>query len=174
MQICDVVLRPCTLGDLDALEAWSPTGNSRTHEMRFSHQVAGTSTYYLAICRHDPDAFVGSSEIRWNGCAAPEVPQCPEVNGLQVWPDDLRSQGIGTQMLRLLEQEARAHGHDSLGLGVADPRPKRLYQRLGYTDTGHDYLDRYTWIDDSQQEHHVADPARWMMKTLDDTAFSVQ
>lgn len=121
MQICDVVLHPCALGDLDALEAWAPTGNSRTHEMRFSHQVAGTSTYYLAICRHDPDAFVGSCEIRWNGCAAP-----------------------------------------------------RLFQRLGYTDTGHDYLDRYTWIDETHQEHHVAEPARWMMKALDDTDLSVQ
>ncbi|RCS66460.1 GNAT family N-acetyltransferase [Brachybacterium sp. JB7] len=166
MQTCDVVLRPCTTADLPALEAWAPTGNSRTHAMRFSHQEAGTSTYFLATCRADPDTFVGSCEIRWDGCAAPDVPRCPEINGLQVWPDVLRSQGIGTQMLRLLEQEARVHGHDSLGLGVDDSGPKRLYLRLGYVDTGHDYLDRYTLIDGSHQEHHVADPARWMMKSL--------
>ncbi|MGO3314389.1 MAG: GNAT family N-acetyltransferase, partial [Brachybacterium tyrofermentans] len=77
------------------------------------------------------------------------------------------SQGIGTRMLGLLEEEARARGHHELGLGVDDSGPKRLYLRLGYVDTGHDYLDRYTWIDDAHQVHHVADPARWLMKPLD-------
>lgn len=166
MQTCDVFLRPCTATDLAALEAWLPTGNSRTHAMRFSHQEAGTSMYYLAACRQAPDDFVGSCEIRWDGCAATDVPRCPEVNGLQVWPEELRSQGIGTQMLGLLEQEARWRGHHTLGLGVDDPRPKRLYLRLGYVDTGQDYTDRYTWIDEVSEEHHVADRCRWMMKPL--------
>ncbi|MGP5008788.1 GNAT family N-acetyltransferase [Brachybacterium tyrofermentans] len=166
MQPCDVVLRPCTAADLPALEAWAPTGNSRTHAMRFSHQEAGDSTYYLATCQQDPDTVVGSCEIRWSGCAATEVPRCPEVNGLQVWPERLQSQGIGTQMLGLLEEEARARGHQHLGLGVDDSGPKRLYLRLGYVDTGQDYLDRYTWIDDEHEMHHVAEKARWMMKPL--------
>lgn len=168
MQPCDVVLRQCTASDLPALEAWAPTGNSRTHAKRFGRQEAGDSTYYLATCRLDPGTFVGSCEIRWSGCAAEEVPRCPEVNGLQVWPERLQSHGIGTQMLGLLEEQARARGHHDLGLGVDDSGPKRLYLRLGYVDTGVDYIDRYTWIDDSQQEHHVADPARWMMKPLAD------
>lgn len=51
MQPSDVLIRPCTVSDLDALEAWLPTGNSRTHAMRFSHQEASTSTYYLATGR---------------------------------------------------------------------------------------------------------------------------
>ena len=166
MQTRDVLLRPCTITDLSALEAWAPTGNSRTHEARFSRQEGGTNTYYLATCRQDPSAFIGSCEIRWNGCAVMEVPRCPEVNGLQVWPEELRSRGIGTQMLGLLEDEARARGHHALGLGVDDPRPKRLYLRLGYVDTGQDYIDRYTWIDEHHQEHHVAESCRWMVKPL--------
>lgn len=166
MQTCDVVLRPCTAADLPALESWAPTGSSRTHAKRFSHQEAGDSTYYLATRRQDLDTVVGSCEIRWSGCAATEVPRCPEVNGLQVWPERLQSQGIGTQMLGLLEEEARARGHQHLGLGVDDSGPKRLYLRLGYVDTGQDYLDRYTWIDDEHEVHHVAEKARWMMKQL--------
>ena len=166
MQLCDVLLRPCTADDLVALEAWAPTGNSRVHAMRFAHQEAGTSTYFLAVRRQEPGTVVGSCELRWNGCAATEVPRCPEANGLQVWPPDLQSHGIGTQMLGLLEHEARERGHHTLGLGVDDPRPKRLYLRLGYVDTGPDYLDRYTWIDEHHREHHVAERARWMMKPL--------
>lgn len=168
MQTDDVFLRSCTATDLDALEAWAGTGNSRTHEARFSRQEAGTSTYYLAASQLDPTTFVGSCEIRWDGCAAAEVPRCPEINGLQVWPEELQSQGIGTRMLTLLENEARNRGHHSTGLGVDDPRAKKLYLRLGYLDTGHEYLDRYTWIDEHHVEHHVAELGQWMMKTLVD------
>jgi hypothetical protein len=166
MQSCDVVLRPCRAGDLPALEAWQPTGNSRTHSWRFFHQEAGTSTYYLATCRQTPDQFVGSCEVRWNGCAAPEVPRSPEINGLQVWPERLQSRGIGTQMLALIEHEAHARDHATLGLGVDDPRAKALYLKLGYAYSGVDYEDRYTWTDDNHQVHHVAEWAQWMTKTL--------
>lgn len=166
MQSCDVFLRPCEPTDLEALEAWAPTGNSRTHSVRFARQEAGTSTYYLASCLQSPEAFVGSCEIRWNGCVDPTVPRCPEVNGLQVWPEHLRSHGIGTQMLGLLEHEVTGRGHRVLGLGVDDPRAKALYLRLGYEDTRQDYIDRYTWIDDQHTEHHVAEPCRWMRKDL--------
>lgn len=166
MQPCDVVLRPCQADDLPALEAWQPTGNSHTNSWRFSHQQAGTSTYYLAAFRQTPGQFVGSCEIRWDGCAAPEVPRSPEINGLQVWPEHLKSRGIGTQILALVEHEALARDHTSLGLGVDDPRAKALYLRLGYTYSGVDYVDRYTWTDASHQVHHVADRAQWMTKTL--------
>lgn len=162
----DVVLRPCTDADLDALEAWQSTGNTRTHARRFARQRAGTSTYYLATLGDDPEVFVGSAEIRWDGCLDPVVPRCPEINGLQVWPEHLQSRGIGTAMIGLLEDAALQRDHQVLGLGVIDPRPKRLYLRLGYADTGPDYTDRYTWIDEHHREHQVADAARWMTKAL--------
>src|SRR5699024_1592999 len=75
--------------DREPVEAWAPTGNSRTHAARFARQQAGTSTYYLAVAPELADGFVGSAEIRWDGNANLEVPRCPEVNGLQVWPGDL-------------------------------------------------------------------------------------
>ncbi|WP_198684003.1 GNAT family N-acetyltransferase [Brachybacterium sp. YJGR34] len=162
----DILLRPCAAGDLEPLECWAATGNSRTHEQRFARQLAGTSTYFLATLREGPDAFVGSAEIRWDGCLDEAVPRCPEINGLQVWPEELQSRGIGTAMLDLLEQKARERGHQMLGLGVTEDGPKRLYLRRGYEDTGIDYVDRYTWIDEHLIEHHVADPARWMAKRL--------
>jgi GNAT superfamily N-acetyltransferase len=162
-----VHLRPCRADDLDHLEAWAPTGNSRTHAARFARQQAGTSTFCLAVAPQLADGFVGSAEIRWDGNANPEVPRCPEVNGLQVWPEELQSRGIGSAMLALLEQEARSRGHAELGLGVGRTGPLPLYLRLGYEDTGVTYLDRYTWIDEDHREHHVAAPCRWLTKTLE-------
>ncbi|MGP9536654.1 GNAT family N-acetyltransferase [Brachybacterium sp. AOP43-C2-M15] len=177
MPLPDVLLRPCTDDDLAALEAWAPTGNSRTHEQRFARQRAGTSTFYLAALRDDPTSFVGSAEVRWDGGLDPVLPRCPETNGLQVWPEEARSRGIGTAMLSLLETEARRRGHRLLGLGVDDSGPKRLYLRCGYRDTGPDYVDRYTLIDEHHREHHrehhVADPARWMTKDLYEGRFVI-
>lgn len=173
MPLPDVLLRPCTDDDLAALEAWAPTGNSRTHEQRFARQRAGVSTFYLASLREDPEAFVGSAEIRWDGCLDPSVPRCPEINGLQVWPEEQQSRGIGTAMLALLEAEVRRHGHGAIGLGVAAGGPKQLYLRLGYRDTGPDYVDRYTLIDEHHRERDVADAARWLAKDLHEGRFVI-
>jgi GNAT superfamily N-acetyltransferase len=162
----EVDLRACEPADLPALEAWAPTGSNRTHEMRFSHQVAGTSTYLLAHPAGEPGTFVGSCELRWDGCAAAEIPRCPEVNGLQVWPARLQSRGIGTQILRRLDALVAARGHDTIGLGVDDPRARALYLRLGYVDSGLTYVDRYTWIDDDHRPHEVADRCAWLTKRL--------
>lgn len=162
-----VHLRPCRGDDLETLEAWAPTGNSRTHAARFARQQAGTSTYFLAVAPELADGVVGSAEIRWDGNANPEVPRCPEVTGLQVRPEELQSRGIGSAMLALLEQEACAHGHAELGLGVDRTGPLPLYLRLGYEATGVEYLDRYTWVDEDHREHHVAEPCRWLTKALE-------
>jgi GNAT superfamily N-acetyltransferase len=162
----DVRLRPWEPADLPGLEAWAPTGKDRTHEQRFARHEAGTSTYLLAHLAGDPDAFVGSCEIRWDGCADPSVPRSPEVNGLQVWPEHLQSHGIGTQILLGLEPLVAARGHDVVGLGVSEPRARALYLRLGYVDDGVTYLDRWTRIDDDGREHRVADPCQWLTKQL--------
>lgn len=110
-----------------------PTGRNRTHATRFGRQRAGTSTYLLAHETADLRAFVGSCEIRWDGCAAPEIPRCPEVNGLQVWPQRLQSRGIGTQILQGAAMLVAARGEPVVGLGVDDgnPRARALYLRLG-------------------------------------------
>lgn len=163
---CDVFLRPCTAADLEPLETWAPTGNSRTHEVGFARQERGTSTYVLAACRQAPQQLVGSCEVRWDGCAAPEVPRCPEVDGLQVWPEHLQSRGIGTQVLRRLEDEAWARGHRVLGLGVDDPRARALYLRLGYADTGVVHADRCSWVDEHHEVHEVAERNRWLTRDL--------
>lgn len=50
----------------------------------------------------------------------------------------LRSCGIGTILVQAMEQRIRARGLQWAELGVddADPRPRALYERLGYVASG--------------------------------------
>jgi GNAT superfamily N-acetyltransferase len=59
----------------------------------------------------------------------------PELNDLNVVPGS-HGQGIGTLLIRALEDEARRQGYPRIGLGVgltpSDARAQRLYPHLGY------------------------------------------
>ncbi|MEU3661755.1 GNAT family N-acetyltransferase [Streptomyces sp. NPDC032940] len=163
-------IRQCREGDLGVLERHMPSpGRTRRHVMRFETQQRGLSTFLVAW--HDGTP-VGTAQILWNGCKAPEVrdrfPDCPELNGLGVWPPQRRSQGIGTALVRAAETRARHKGCPRIGLGVDDEnhRAASLYLRLGYQETGCHYLDRYHYLDADGLRHEVADPGRFLIKQL--------
>jgi GNAT superfamily N-acetyltransferase len=165
-----VDIRQCREADLELLEAHMPSpGQTRRHAMRFDHQEQGLSTFLVAWSGEIP---IGSGRILWRGCAAPEVsqrfPNCPELNGLGVWPPERRSQGVGSAIIRVAEDHVRSRVYRQLGLGVDDSnhRAAALYLRLGYHETGCHYLDRYHYIDDHGTRHEVADPARLLIKPL--------
>ncbi|GGP57125.1 hypothetical protein GCM10010231_30150 [Streptomyces sindenensis] len=154
------------------LERHMPSpGRTRRHAARFDRQEQGLATFLTAWA--EGDVPVGTAQILWRGCAAPEVqarfPGCPELNGLGIWPPELRSRGIGTALIRAAEERVRAAGHPLVGLGVDDDnaRAAALYLRIGYRETGCRYLDRYAYIDDDGVRHEVADPARFLVKELD-------
>ncbi|MEU6018040.1 GNAT family N-acetyltransferase [Streptomyces sp. NPDC047515] len=67
----------------------------------------------------------------WQGCKAPEVhdrfPECPELNGLGVWPPQRRSQGIGTAIIRAAETQAGRSGYHQIGLGVDDQNHRAAF-----------------------------------------------
>ena len=161
-----VMIRACQQQDTEQLER-----QSRPQPVRFQRQQQGHSTFLIALSV--PDGVpVGMGEILWDGCAAPEVrqryPSCPELNGLEVWPAELRSHGIGTAIVHTAEDLARRRGCRQLGLGVDDHNhgAAALYLRLGYQETGCRYLDRYHYVDDNGVRHEVADPARFLVKRL--------
>ena len=144
------------------LPSYSVDGN---HRRRFARQEAGESTYLIPWLDGRP---VGHAEVRWTGCAAPEVPAgCPEINGLFVWPQALRSRGIGAALVREAERLARRRGIDVMGLGVGDgnPRAAALYARLGYRPTV-TYVDRHAHLDAEGVRHEHADPCVFLVKEL--------
>ncbi|GAA1706463.1 hypothetical protein GCM10009765_64880 [Fodinicola feengrottensis] len=163
-------MRQCRAADVELLEKYHPgPGRTKVNEMRFGRQEQGVGTFLVAWL---DDVPTGSGEIRWEGCEAPEVlrrfPDCPEINGLTIWPAEHRSQGIGSQFIRAAEALAVERGFDRIGLGVDDDNPAAaaLYLRIGYQDVDCRYLDRYHYLDDDGVRHEVADPARFLVKHL--------
>lgn len=157
----------CRSDQVAVLDRYMPSpGVVSSHARRYARQAEGVSTFLVAW---QDDRPVGSCEIRWNGCAAPEVraeyPDCPEINGLGVWPESMRSRGIGTALIREAELRAGQRGSPYLGLGVADdnPRAAALYARLGYRPVV-TYLDRWSYQDSSGTVHDVADRCTFLIK----------
>ncbi|WP_211207397.1 GNAT family N-acetyltransferase [Stackebrandtia nassauensis] len=160
---------PCRDIDVATLEHHNPSPSVHSfHARRFANQTLGDSTYLVAWRERVP---VGRAEIKWDGCADDTVknahPGVPEINGLEVFPETLRGNGLGTQLVTAAETEATARGLDRIGLGVAQANPaaRRLYERLGYHGT-HTYLDRYSCLDSLGTWHHFADACVFLSKPL--------
>ncbi|NUQ98086.1 MAG: GNAT family N-acetyltransferase [Streptomyces sp.] len=156
----------CRAADVALLDRYIPSpGVTSFHAGRFARQEAGDCTYLLAWLEGRP---VGHTEMRWIGCEAPEVAvDCPEIGGLGVWPEHLRSRGIGTQLIRAAEELARERALPVVGIGVGrdNPRAAALYARLGYRPVT-DYLDRYTYIDADGAERECIDACTFLVKEL--------
>ncbi|GAA2517237.1 GNAT family N-acetyltransferase [Streptomyces longisporus] len=156
----------CRAADVVLLDEYMPSpGLTSFHARRFARQEAGDCTYLLAWLEGRP---VGHTELRWIGCEAPEVAvDCPEIGGLGVWPEHLRSRGIGTRLIRAAEELARERALPVVGIGVGrdNPRAAALYARLGYRPVT-DYLDRYTYVDADGAERECVDACTFLVKEL--------
>jgi ribosomal protein S18 acetylase RimI-like enzyme len=69
------------------------------------------------------------------------------IDGIVV-ADDYRGQGVGTAMLKLLEEEAAAKGGDTITLDVVDtnPRAQALYKRYGFLEGKREYIWPVKWL----------------------------
>ncbi|MEU6217988.1 GNAT family N-acetyltransferase [Streptomyces sp. NPDC047022] len=159
----------CRAADVVLLDRYigSP-GVASSHARRFGCQEAGEGTYLVAWAEGRP---VGHAEVRWGGCDAPEVraarPGCPEINGLAVWPEELRSRGTGSALIRAAEELARERGRPVIGLGVdeANTRAAALYARLGYRPLI-PYVNCWSYEDADGVTHEQADPCTFLVKDL--------
>jgi ribosomal protein S18 acetylase RimI-like enzyme len=62
----------------------------------------------------------------------------PEIQDVFVLPEQ-RRRGIATELTCAAEAEARIRGWDSISLSVSrdgNPQARRLYEKLGYVDSG--------------------------------------
>lgn len=93
-------------------------------------------------------------------------PDVPEINGLDVLPH-ARGRGVGSALVRVAEDFARARGRAAIGMGVGldNQEAERLYRGLGFHgDLA--YVDTYVWTDESGGHHDAADPCRFLTKAL--------
>lgn len=65
------------------------------------------------------------------------LPGVPLLKHLEVLPH-LRGRGVGTEIIRVAEAEAKGMGHDmvALAVGVENARARQLYERMGFLDWG--------------------------------------
>ena len=165
-----MMVRECREEDVMLLEEHMPFAGAAplSHTPRFERHRDGASTLLVAWRGGVP---VGSCEVLWDGCEAPEVRAveggCPEIHGLGQWPETLRTQPVGTALIDAAEELARARGLDRIGLGVEknNPRTESLFKRLGYTAST-PYLDCWTYQDGAGLVHRVADACTFMVKQL--------
>lgn len=158
----------CEPDQVAMLDRYIPPRGVTSDARRYAHQAEGTSTFLVAW---QGDRPVGSCEVRWRGCEAPEAraayQECPEINGLGVWPESMRSHGIGTALIRAAELLAAQRHLRYIGLGVADDnrRAAALYARLGYRPAM-GYLDRWSYEDSSGTVHDEVDRCTFLVKRL--------
>ncbi|HEX2240068.1 MAG TPA: GNAT family N-acetyltransferase [Actinomycetota bacterium] len=149
-------IRPAEMADLAALDLWIPTGPMNFHRQMLDEQASGASTYLTVWVGNRP---VAHANLQWDGSheqsVRDHVANCPELNGVAVWPPELRSQGIGKQLVLAAEEMARAKGFRCLGFGVGttNQRARKFYEGLGYEEWPYGpYADRWIARDEEGDE----------------------
>lgn len=145
-----IEVRPLTDADLPAVDARLPLH-------RLDQQ--GERTYLIAW---DTDEPVGHAHIAWNGHGS-----IPEIQDAFVLPER-RGEGIGSALTSAAEREASERGHGQIGLtvSVANIRARRLYERLGYVDSGEEPQRVSGTITLRGEALEVDDTLLWLVKPL--------
>ncbi len=163
-----MLIRTCSAADVELLEQCIPSRGTYAHAYHFAQQQTGCQLYLVALQRHLP---AGSCVLRWSGWVGTAVGahlrDCPEITNLHV-VEELRGRGIGTALIGAAEDRARAAGFERISIGVAEenPRAAKLYERLGYDDTGLRHESRYRSADADGVDREVIEHDRALVKAL--------
>jgi GNAT superfamily N-acetyltransferase len=131
-----VEIRPGSDADFATLVA--VLGERHWFTDRLARQQRGGGVVLVAWLEGRP---VGEVFLECEPAAEPEVrrqlPGVPRLGHLEVL-GPLWGQGIGTALIGAAEGTARQLGHERivLGVGLDNPKARRLYERLGYADWG--------------------------------------
>jgi ribosomal protein S18 acetylase RimI-like enzyme len=106
------------------------------HRWLIAQQAMGNLDYVVAWREDNP---LGRGTILWHGYVIPELaeefPQTPVIRSVEV-KEEFRGIGIGTSIVRELEQRAFLFGFTAISLGVMPDNTlaRRLWRRLGYAE----------------------------------------
>ena len=162
-------IRQVEAADIPLLEQRVKVALGRTFTQELLEQNQGIHSVFIAI---ENNEILGWSFIRWLGPRDPKAaelfPEAPEIYRLEV-REELRSKGIGRQIISVLENAALANAYSAVSLGVAhdNARAYALYKELGYQDTPLDaYYDEYAYPLPGGGVGHASDLCRYLVKRL--------
>ena len=139
MATTEVTIRAVDETDIPLLREHLAEGGPAKHRERLHFQQAGLGVYLVAWQAGRP---VGHALLKWAGSTDAAVASqlneaCPDVEDLFVVAE-LRGRGIGTRLLSEAERLAAEAGDRRIGLAAGEENggARRLYERLGYQDSG--------------------------------------
>jgi GNAT superfamily N-acetyltransferase len=164
-------IRPITETELTLLEKCFQQGRIAKHAERFLRQLKWEAVYLIAWHRGQP---AGHALLKWGGAQDEPVTRqsrvaCPDIEDLFVLVE-LRSQGIGSQLIRFAEQLAWERGYTQIGLSVGATTNEpalRLYRQIGYQDAHlGEYTERGEYLGPQGQHHTWENICIYLIKDL--------
>jgi GNAT superfamily N-acetyltransferase len=129
-------VRRLSPADLDAFQASMPSWNAREYAARLGYENRGLAVQLLAWSATEAvgrGMLVRAGHPEWSPSAYREG--CPEIRDVGV-AEHWRRRGVGSAIIRGLEDAAREAGADRIGLGVGLDEDyaaaRSLYERWGY------------------------------------------
>lgn len=164
-------IRAVEAADLQIMTSALPTAAPEVYERRLALQQAGNGHFLAAWYGSEP---VGSLLVRWEGVTdrilAERLPGTPHLEALNV-REDVRSRGVGTQLLATAEAAARARGCTRIGLavGIENLRARALYTRLGYRESNlGEFRTEWEYLDEHGQRQIEGETCTYFVKCLHD------
>jgi len=166
-----IKIQPVRQNDIPLLQKTFPQGGLEKHPERYGRQQQGLVTYLIAW---QGRKAVGHGLVKWQRPADDPVASrlqepCPDLEDLFV-VEELRSHGIGTQILHHAEALAFQRGYQQLGLSAGaenDDRARRLYERLGYRDLSiGEFTERYEYVDQNGQSQLWEGVCIYLIKSI--------
>lgn len=166
-------IRPLEKTELHRFQFF-PFGKMETHRRRFGLQQVGKLVFLVAWW---DDLPVGQVLLNWVGGDSsgvpPQIRELPEVSSLFV-NKSYRRKGIASRLLDVAEHMTYAHGHDQIGLCVAETNrgAQRLYIQRGYRDSGWPpYLASGSYVDKSGGRRRWEEMRVYWIKDLGEMDF---
>ena len=164
------MVRECTDDDVLLLEEHLPTGAAQVYAAHRATARTGR-TSFLAVW--EGARPVGSCVVVWfpaprgEASGANALASPAEIAHVFVG-EGHRGRGAATALIRSAEELIVGRGHDrcAIGVEVDNVAAARLYERLGYIDTGELETYEYTWVDAAGGEHPITETSRRLTKTL--------